>query len=551
MNEFWKVFLEDSEGCFNVRVVCSDGIIQSHKIIIASASKFIKNILQSIPFADDVTLYLPDFQKVEVETFLLLKESFDIFAVQSDDFIDVSQVLIKEVKEEFEDEHDYGSMESEYKIKSNKEYNSVKEEESSKDNIANIPITEKVNKKTPKSAKRKSREMVRMEVARNKLKYQELRAAYEEAKAYYSSGKCISYRKVAEMFNVNHATLQKLVRTGQSYVGHWTLTSTFLTEQEERMIAESIVDKVEKEGLEFHTKILRQMVKEEIIQLNLERPRVKDVLNSVGKFHYHVEQFASKYNLERLYTKYNKNISFESTEEANDYATNVDELKEDNFDRRDKCREFCTKVALENGRFDYLNGDCSKEIEEISKDFIQDPKNPTELRKNKHLETKIAMEKAKTSYLSGESESLREAARKFGVNHATLDKCLKSGKSFQGHHKATQILTDDEEKMIVNRIIEKINGDQILTAEIVREVIREELEIIKINFPERSDRIQKMMNVYFKSYARTFALKHRLNKYFPEDTRERNWECDICLKRFTFKNCLVKHQKAVHYSFLS
>ena len=130
-----------------------------------------------------------------------------------------------------------------------------------------------------------------------------------------------------------------------------------------------------------------------------------------------------------------------------------------------------------------------------------------------------------------------------------------TGKSFEGHHSgrtSKSLLTEDEEKYIANRIIEKINGDQILSSAIVREIFREELEVIKVNFPERTERIQKLMDHkgYCIDFARRFALRHNLKKYFPEDTRERPYECDVCLKRFTFKNTLVKHTKVVHYSFL-
>ena len=44
----------------------SDGIIFSHKIIVASASEFIKHLLIDFPVGDEITLYLPDHDKGEV-----------------------------------------------------------------------------------------------------------------------------------------------------------------------------------------------------------------------------------------------------------------------------------------------------------------------------------------------------------------------------------------------------------------------------------------------------------------------------------------------------
>ena len=75
MNEFWRELLENSKNVTNIKIICSDGIINSHKIIIASVSNFIKHILIEIPVADQVTLFLPDFQKAEIDEFLDFTES--------------------------------------------------------------------------------------------------------------------------------------------------------------------------------------------------------------------------------------------------------------------------------------------------------------------------------------------------------------------------------------------------------------------------------------------------------------------------------------------
>ena len=50
----------------NVTIVCSDGIIHTHKIVVASASDFIKTLLSDIPVGDEVTLYLPDHDKPSI-----------------------------------------------------------------------------------------------------------------------------------------------------------------------------------------------------------------------------------------------------------------------------------------------------------------------------------------------------------------------------------------------------------------------------------------------------------------------------------------------------
>ena len=54
----------------NVTIVCADGNLASHKIVVAGVSTFIKNILADFPIGDDVTIMLPDFTLSEVEVFL-------------------------------------------------------------------------------------------------------------------------------------------------------------------------------------------------------------------------------------------------------------------------------------------------------------------------------------------------------------------------------------------------------------------------------------------------------------------------------------------------
>ena len=62
-------FLHQCQAASNLTVVCSDGVIFSHKLIAASASDFIKILLSDVPPYDEVTLYLPDFTKCQVELF--------------------------------------------------------------------------------------------------------------------------------------------------------------------------------------------------------------------------------------------------------------------------------------------------------------------------------------------------------------------------------------------------------------------------------------------------------------------------------------------------
>ena len=61
----WNL-LNESSSMTNVTIVCSDGIIHTHKIVVASVSDFIKTLLSDIPVGDEVTLYLPDHDKPSI-----------------------------------------------------------------------------------------------------------------------------------------------------------------------------------------------------------------------------------------------------------------------------------------------------------------------------------------------------------------------------------------------------------------------------------------------------------------------------------------------------
>ena len=54
-------FLNNCHQHCNVKLVCKDGDISSHKLIISRNSEFLKKLLWNIPVGDSVTLYLPDF----------------------------------------------------------------------------------------------------------------------------------------------------------------------------------------------------------------------------------------------------------------------------------------------------------------------------------------------------------------------------------------------------------------------------------------------------------------------------------------------------------
>ena len=67
----------------NVCIVCADGRVDTHKIVVASASQFLKQLTTPIPTGDEITILLPDYNKDQVEHILLSMNSStkaDVFA---------------------------------------------------------------------------------------------------------------------------------------------------------------------------------------------------------------------------------------------------------------------------------------------------------------------------------------------------------------------------------------------------------------------------------------------------------------------------------------
>ena len=79
-----KDFFRESDRITNVKIVCKDGLVFTHKIIVASVNNFFKDIISIIPDGDEAVLIMPDHEKRRVDNMLKLdwleelghKESF-------------------------------------------------------------------------------------------------------------------------------------------------------------------------------------------------------------------------------------------------------------------------------------------------------------------------------------------------------------------------------------------------------------------------------------------------------------------------------------------
>ena len=70
--------IDTCQDISNITIVCQDGNINSHKLVVASLSLFVKSFISEIQANDSIAVFLPDFKKKDVENLIkevVLKES--------------------------------------------------------------------------------------------------------------------------------------------------------------------------------------------------------------------------------------------------------------------------------------------------------------------------------------------------------------------------------------------------------------------------------------------------------------------------------------------
>ena len=80
-----------------------------------------------------------------------------------------------------------------------------------------------------------------------------------------------------------------------------------------------------------------------------------------------------------------------------------------------------------------------------------------------------------------------------------------------------------------------------------KKIFFEEIEILKINFPERREMLDQMN----KGFVRYFINRHNLCKESDEQRKKyleekRTWECEVCHKLYSNKKYILQHMRTLH-----
>ena len=89
---------------------------------------------------------------------------------------------------------------------------------------------------------------------------------------------------------------------------------------------------------------------------------------------------------------------------------------------------------------------------------------------------------------------------------------------------------------------------------LIGDVVNQELELIRINEPERDLRVSKISGEKITDkFIHTFAKRNGLYKYVSHDAQyghKKVVECDVCCQKFTNDKNMRDHRKRIHFSFL-
>ena len=104
----------------------------------------------------------------------------------------------------------------------------------------------------------------------------------------------------------------------------------------------------------------------------------------------------------------------------------------------------------------------------------------------------------------------------------------------------------------ISRILEISNGGENLDYKLIEDILLQEVEFLSTSDPLRNFKFsEKNGKCISPLHAKYFARRTGLSKIMLKNGGlSKTLECDICSKRFSFQNCLIKHKKSIHFPFL-
>ena len=529
-------FHSDCRQVSNASIICADGVIFTHKMVLAHISSLMKTTLKEIPTADEATIYLQDFSKEEVELFmsemslgqkirntdlLLLFGNKSVSPVKdsSDDL--TTSPAGREVKVKDGDDEDCEAEEHLFSdtFSNHDVFPSDENLEELDDKIEDV--TDECKKELTESPQSHSEKMTNKRIDK--------KIRYEKALALYKSSNVTTYKQAAEQFGVCHNMLRKYNNEGYSYLGQGEKTSKRFTREEEIYIKERVLE-ITEGGTNFTLAILKKVILEEAEIVKVNQPEryflgfpTKQILSS------YCGAFRRKHGL------------------GNNANTEINEEKEV-MEKEEMDPDEMEKKEMDPDEMEEFERKTQEQIREYEKDLIENPLTEKQRVVNQKIEMKIRYEKALAALKTGRVQSYRQASIIYGVNGSTLRKFILSGTSYKGKGMELSRFTAEEEKIIADRIWKLIEGGSLLTARMVKNILLEEAEIIKVNQPDRTEQMTFASIPKLWSFIHAFTKRHEMDKICDAENRKdreqrRTHECEICYNTYTFQKSLRDHRK--------
>ena len=227
------LFLSSCQSASNLSLVCRDGVIPGHKLMVASVSGWVKSLLSEAPSGDEVTLYLPDYHRGHVETFL----SSVLFDDEAPLDIDLCKVLkvdkeniIENIEDIVESIKDLDPLEEEKYQRTDDDLKDTKIEVSNDSNIEKSRIYKGLaQNKFKKEAK---------ENTERRLK---------RAVSAFQSGAFYTIRECALVFRINKSTLNKALKDPDYKFRGQGFVSKVLSKLEEEKVRDIVLERTTEE----------------------------------------------------------------------------------------------------------------------------------------------------------------------------------------------------------------------------------------------------------------------------------------------------------------
>ena len=333
--------------------------------------------------------------------------------------------------------------------------------------------------------------------------------------------------EAAIKYNIPRTTLGSLLKSGKFEWHGRGKRSNYFTEEEEDKICKMALDR-SGGGLNLNTKLLREVITEEIATILSVDPEreFRDISDTFTRC------FGNKHDLLKPAARVKKDSVRE--EYGGDDTANED--VEDNI-----------KQHVESARISMSIEGFQEKIRILEEQMIESPKTEKDRIKNMKTQKNIQFQKAFSDIIFKES-SINHASRKFNVPRTTLGALLRSGKfEWNGRGRNSLIFTEEEEKRICKVALERSNGGVDMSVKLLKQVMIEEISLLQINEPERKF---LTTNRFTLILGERHGLFNRVRELKDAKREGYEFECDICLKKYSLRNSLMFHKREVHFPFL-